>query len=97
MAEDEYTRLTERLLEMLRPGFGGAARPTFVADVRRLAEEAMRLAGDSYIREKGRSLVHWVEIACSARRHAKWGLESVERFAYEDAYKLRHYAGRSAP
>lgn len=84
-----YDSACDRLLTMLRKGFGGANNPVFVSEVRRLAEDARRIADDGYVSEKARSLVNWVEIACSPRRHAPWGIDRVEHFAYEDAHKMK--------
>jgi hypothetical protein len=85
---DRYNEVCSRLTELVRPGFGGYANPGLVSEVRRLAEEAMRIADDTYITEKARSLISWTEIACSPRRHTRWGLERVEQFAFQDAYRL---------
>jgi hypothetical protein len=75
---------------LLRPGFGGQSNPALIEKVRRLVDEALRLTDNSYAREKAGRLIEWVEIACSPRRHAKWGLDRVEHFAFEEAYKVRH-------
>lgn len=85
-----YDELVRELQELLKPGFGGSSRPDFVAKVARLTQEIER-AGDqqNYIREKAAGVRGWVEIACSPRRHKPWGLEKVEHFAFEDAYKLQ--------
>ncbi|HEX8669591.1 MAG TPA: hypothetical protein VF727_14595 [Allosphingosinicella sp.] len=87
---EQYDEVCKELLDLLRTGFGGRSNPALVAKVKASAQEAMRLADNNYVRERARSVVHWVEIACSPRKHAPWGLERVEQFAYEDAYRIRH-------
>lgn len=87
--EEQYERTCDELLELLRGGFGGQSNPLFVAKVNRLAGEAIRLGNSGYVREKARSMVRWVEIACSPKKHKPWGLERVEQFAYQDAYRIR--------
>ena len=89
-AEERYESVCESLLQALRPRFGGQSNPLLVDKVRRLAREAIALGKTGYIKEKAGSMVGWVEIACSPRRHKPWGLERVEHFAYEDAYRLRY-------
>lgn len=88
---DQYDALCDRLMVMLRKGFGGSSNPVFVAEVKRLTEDARRIADDSYVSEKARNLVNWVEIACSPRKHAQWGIDRVEHFAYEDAHKMKSW------
>lgn len=84
-----YDELVEHLLRKLAPGFGGSSRPTFVTEIGTLTREIERVSGSyDYVQEKACSVREWVAIACSPRRHAKWGLERVELFAYQDAYRL---------
>ena len=90
MIKERYEEVCDSLLESLQPGFGGQSNPVLLEKVRGLAHEAETIGKIPYIREKARSLVGWVEIACSLRRHKPWGLERVEHFAYKDAYRLRH-------
>lgn len=86
---ESYDQLVQELLKSVEPGFGGAPRPEFEARILDLTRKIER-AGlqNGYIREKTASVREWVSIACSARRHHRWGLERVEHFAYEDAYRL---------
>ena len=92
---DRYVEICDQLLELVHPGFGGRPNPRLIEEITGLAAEAMRLAGDSYIDEKGRRLIHWAKIACSVRRHKPWGLQRVEQNAYSAAYTLRHNAFRA--
>jgi hypothetical protein len=85
---DQYDQLVEQLLKLVEPGFGGQARPDLVSRVEALTREIAREGATSYIREKTAGVREWVGIACSPRRHAPWGLQRVEEFAYFDAYRL---------
>ena len=85
---DRYDQLVEHLLKFVAPGFGGQARPDFVSRVEALTRDIAHEGGTGYIREKTASVREWVGIACSPRRHARWGLQRVEEFAYSDAYRL---------
>lgn len=86
--EDRYHQICEQLMDRLAPGFGGRSRPDLVAEVARMTREIESLGNDGYIREKAASVREWVGIACSVRRHAPWGLNRVEQFAYDDAFRL---------
>lgn len=86
--KERYTVIGQRLLQLLRPGFGGSPAPEFIAELRALANEAKRIAQCSYVDEKAFGLVHWAEIACSRSKFKQWGLDRVEMFAYQDAYKV---------
>lgn len=92
-APERYDVLVDELLAALRPGFGGSSSPDFVAKISRLTREIEREGDHSYIREKAGSVRNWVEIACSPRKHKPWGLEKVEHFAFEDAYRLKGTKG----
>lgn len=85
---DRYDELGEELLNLLRPGFGGRPAPEFVARVRALANEMLRIHSDGYVRQKVLSMMEWVNKACSHRKHAPWGLRQVEEMAYSDAYRI---------
>lgn len=52
---DRYDELGEELLNLLRPGFGGRPAPEFVARVRALANEMLRIHSDGYVRQKVQS------------------------------------------
>jgi len=93
---DPYELLVEELMSLLRGGFGGSSRPDFVAKIGRITREIERAGGyETYIQEKAAGVRGWVEIACSQRKHKDWGLDRVEHFTFEDAYKLK--GARSAP
>jgi hypothetical protein len=85
---DQYDQLVEQLLMLVEPGFGGQARPELVSRVEALTRDIAREGATGYIREKTANVREWVGIACSPRRHARWGLQRVEGFAYSDAYRL---------
>ena len=84
----EFKQTTEMLLSLVQPGFGGSPNPLLVEKVKSLARQATMLKSGSYCRGKASSLVNWVEIACSHKRFAPWGLRTVEQFAFEAAYVL---------
>lgn len=50
-SSERYDQIVQELLERVTPGLGGSPRPGFVADIRRLAQEAAHLAGHRYTRE----------------------------------------------
>ena len=92
---DRYKHLVDQLLALVEPGFGGQPRPEFVARISTLTRDIESEAGnDGYIRQKTAGVREWVEIACTTRKHALWGLSVVEDFAYQNAWRLARAAGR---
>jgi hypothetical protein len=79
----------DELSKTLFTGFGGSTNAGLVQKVVRLAEEARQASNyHPYVCEKAATMINWVEIACSQRRHQKWGLPRVEQMARADASRI---------
>jgi len=99
IAHDRRQTLADQLVQLVGPDFGGKADRRRMMMIKMLAHQVMRMAGDEYGEEKALAVIRWSAIACSPDRARPWGQRNAERFAFENACRLRRHIldGGQAP